>query len=211
MPKEHKEGEWLKDIKNDLNNVQRQENITISKNDLTKQIARTASWKSPGPDGIHGFWYKNFSSLHGVICTQLNQCLQNRKIPEWMTIGRTVLLMKDPLKGNEVGNYRPIACLNILWKILSGIFAQKTYDHLETMNLLPNEQKGCRKGSRGTKDQLIIDKTVLKNCKKRLTNLSMAWIDFKKAYDMVPHSWILDTLKMFGVAEIYFYYYNLGL
>ena len=118
-----------------------------------------------------------------------------------MTIGRTVLLMNDPLKGNEVGNYRPIACLNILWKILSGIFAQKTYDHLETMNLLPNEQKGCRKGSRGTKDQLIIDKTVLKNCKKRLTNLSMAWIDFKKAYDMVPHSWILDTLKMFGVAE----------
>ena len=104
--------------------------------------------------------------------------------------------MKDPLKGNEVGNYRPIACLNILWKILSGIFAQKTYDHLDTMKLLPNEQKGCRKGSRGTKDQLII----LKNCKKRLTNLNMAWIDFKKAYDMVPHSWILDSL-MFRIAE----------
>ena len=29
----------------------------------------------------------------------------------------------------------------------------------------------------------------------------MAWIDHKKAYDMVPHSWIITTLQMFGVAD----------
>ena len=29
----------------------------------------------------------------------------------------------------------------------------------------------------------------------------MSWIDFKKAYDMVPHSWILETLRMFGIAD----------
>ena len=29
----------------------------------------------------------------------------------------------------------------------------------------------------------------------------MAWIDFKKAYDMVPHSWIIECLDLFGVAE----------
>jgi hypothetical protein len=26
-------------------------------------------------------------------------------------------------------------------------------------------------------------------------NLSMAWIDYKKAYDMVPHSWIKEVAK----------------
>ena len=31
--------------------------------------------------------------------------------------------------------------------------------------------------------------------------MSMAWIDFKKAYDMVPHSWILGKLLMFGIAD----------
>ena len=51
-----------------------------------------------------------------------------------MTTGRTFLLMKDPAKGNDVGNYRPIACLNILWKIMTGIFADKTYEHLEQIN-----------------------------------------------------------------------------
>ena len=29
----------------------------------------------------------------------------------------------------------------------------------------------------------------------------MAWIDYLKAYDMVPHSWIVECLEMFGIAE----------
>ena len=29
----------------------------------------------------------------------------------------------------------------------------------------------------------------------------MVWIDYKKAYDMVPHSWIIECLDLFGVVE----------
>ena len=29
----------------------------------------------------------------------------------------------------------------------------------------------------------------------------MAWIDYKNAYDMVPHSWITECLDLFGVTE----------
>ena len=47
----------------------------------------------------------------------------------------------------------------------------------------------------------MIDKTVLKDCKKRHTNLSMAWIDYRKAYDLVPHSWVNEYMDMFGIAE----------
>ena len=76
---------------------------------------------------------------------------------------------------------------------------EKLYQHLERNGLLTDEQKGCRKGSRGTKDQLLVDKVILKNCRRRLTNLS--WIDYKKACDMVPHSWILKCLEMVGAAK----------
>ena len=72
---------------------------------------------------------------------------------------------------------------------------------MENENLLPEEQKGCRRKSRGTKDQLLIDKTILKDCRKRRTNLAMAWIDYRKAYDFVPHSWILECLDMLGIAD----------
>ena len=49
---------------------------------------------------------------------------------------------------------------------------------------MPEEQKGCRRGNRGTKDQQ--DKTMFKYCKEKRTNLSR--IDYKKVYDIFPHS-----------------------
>ena len=67
--------------------------------------------------------------------------------------------------------------------------------------MLPEEQKGCRKGSRGTNDLLYIDRAVIKEVKSRNNNLVVAWIDYKKACDMFPHSWIIECLDLFRVAE----------
>ena len=58
--------------------------------------------------------------------------------------------------------------------------------------MLPEEQKRKR-NSRGTKDQVLLDKTVLRDCKKKSTNLAMAWIDYRKAYNMIPQSWISES------------------
>ena len=46
----------------------------------------------------------------------------------------------------------------------------------------------------------MINKMILENCKKRKQNLSYAWIDYKKAFDSVPHEWILRSLKIFKVS-----------
>lgn len=34
-------------------------------------------------------------------------------------------------KGNVIWNYRPIAYLNLSWKLLIGIIAEEIYDHLK--------------------------------------------------------------------------------
>ena len=67
--------------------------------------------------------------------------------------------------------------------------------------MLPEEQKECKKRSRGTNDLLYIDRAVIKKVKSRKNKLAMAWIDYKKAYDMVPHLWIKECLELFRVAE----------
>ena len=61
--------------------------------------------------------------------------------------------------------------------------------------LLPEGQKGCRRKCQGTCDLLFIDKMI----RMRKKNLAVAWIDYKKAYDMVPHSWIVECLGMVEV------------
>ena len=102
------------------------------------------NWKSPGPDLIQGFWLKNFSSLHEKVRLQLKECLDSGFVPSWLTRGRTSLLQKDKSKGNVASNYRPITCLPLMWKLLTGVTADQIYAHLDQEKLLPQEQKGCR-------------------------------------------------------------------
>ena len=42
-------------------------------------------------------------------------------------------------------------------------------------------------------------KAVHEDSKKRRTNLAMVWIDYQKAYDSIPHSWVLRARELHGV------------
>ena len=118
-----------------------------------------------------------------------------------MTLGKTVICQKDISKGNAADNYRSISCLPLMWKLMTGTTAESIYNFLDVNDKLTVEQKRCKKESRGTKDQLLIDKTILRDCRKRHTNLGIAWIHYKKAYDIVPHSWILESLELMQVSD----------
>ena len=91
----------------------------------------------------------------------MNEYLKVGDVPGWLFEGKTILVMKESKKGTIEGNYRPIACLNLIWKLLTGIICHKTYDHLEENKPLPEEQKGSRRKCQGTKDQLAIDRCIL--------------------------------------------------
>ena len=52
---------------------------------------------------------------------------------------------------------------------MTGTVAESIYNFLDVNDKLPVEQKGSKKESRGTKDQLLIDKTILRDYRKRQT------------------------------------------
>ena len=60
-----------------------------------------------------------------------------------------------------------------MWKLLTALIADQIYAHLDQEKLLPEKQKGCRKGSRETNDLLYNDKAVIKEVKSRNKNLAM--------------------------------------
>lgn len=63
------------------------------------------------------------------------------------------------------------------------------------------QTKSFQERSQETKDHLAIDKEVMSNCRKRMAKLCMAYVDFKMAYDKVPHSRLLKCLQVFRVAD----------
>ena len=179
------QADWLNDLEENLGTIRKQETLTVTETMVEKQIKRIPNWKS-------------IKAVRPVLAALLNKALQSGYVPEWLTSGKTVLIVKGK---DKVTDCRPITCLPIMWKLLTGVICGEMCKHLNEETLLPDEQRGCRRQKRGTKDQLLIDKIVIRNCRGRLTNLAMGWINYKKASDMIPHSWILKCLKMFGVLS----------
>ena len=128
---------------------------------------------------ISHFWVKICTLLHEDLEKGYNEVMKNpQSCPAWLTKGITYLLPKSE-DTKHPQNYRPITCLPTMYEILTSIVA---------------EQKGCWRESYGGRDQLLINKMVVEEVKLRKKNLSMAWIDYRKAFDSVPYSWIEKTL-----------------
>ena len=130
------------------------------------------------------FGFKKIPSIHDRLATELNKCIQKTEIPEWMTKGKTTLIKKDPVRGTAPTNYRPIKCLPMMWKILTAHIREEIYYSLISYGIFTDEQKGSSKRTRCTEELLYIDQHIHNESKTRQKNLAMAWIDFKKAYDM---------------------------
>ena len=43
---------------------------------------------------------------------------------------------------------------------------------------------------------MIIDRMVCQDCQRGRRNLSMAWIDVRKAYDSVDHHWLSEMFSL---------------
>ena len=48
----------------------------------------------------------------------------------------------------------------------------------------------------------MLDQMITEDAKKKKRNLSMMWIDYKKAYDSIPHTWLVRILKLYKIDEV---------
>ena len=65
-----------KDVEEEMKHIQQQNDIHISVDSIMRKLKSTPNWKSPGPDGVQGYWLKNLTSIHQRLALQLNDCLQ---------------------------------------------------------------------------------------------------------------------------------------
>ena len=196
-----KDAEWLENFGRDFEYKEKQEEVEITPETIKKILREMPNWKVPCPDFIQGFWLKNFKSIQERLKGNLQKCLENGNLTMWMTKERTIPMQKDKEKSKAASNYIPITYLPLVWKLLTGEIAEEIYGFWDTNLLLRQEQKGCRRKSRGTND-LFIDKMIMREVKIRKRNLSTPWIDYKKACDMVARSWIIDCLETVGTEKI---------
>lgn len=195
----NRDANWLRDEANEANMVTPMEEPEINVTLIKQVLANAHNWKSPGSDNVHNFWYKKLTSLHSLFAKYIGDFIKNpENVPLFLTEGKTYLLPKGK-RSPDPSKYRPITCLQTFYKILTSCITVLLNAHIENENIMTEEQKGCRKGAKGCKEQLIIDSVILNHAMKKNRKLSCCYIDYQKAFDSVPHAWLLQVLKMYKI------------
>ena len=73
--------------------------------------------------------------------------------------------------------------------------------HLNEYGLMEGEQRGGKEGCSGTVDNLLIDRAVCQDSHRGRRNLSMAWVDVRKAYDSVDHAWLVEMCSLHRIPS----------
>lgn len=111
---------------------------------------------------------------------------------------RTLLIPKTEEPTADPSQYRPIACLNIAYKLFTSYVTWLVTDHVNCNELLAPEQKAIKQGREGCLEALLLDAAITCDAETRHETLCMAWIDFRKAFDSIPHKWLRKVLRAIG-------------
>ena len=118
---------------------------------------------------------------------------KNQIIKRW----RTASIYTIHKKGDEnlTGNYRGISLLDIGYKILASIMAERLSEKLEREKKLTEAQAGFRK-KRSTIELIFVLNTIIGNrLKRKRGKLYAVFVDFKKAFDMTDRKRLWEKWK----------------
>lgn len=198
--KHNSNAEWIKDEKQRHHLLEEMVVDYVTTEQVKHIISKTHNWKSPGPDKIQNFWLKRLPAVHEKLALLINECIQDpTQFPCYLANGITYLLPKGTGFRTNPANGRPITCLPTMYKIMTACINLLIYNHVTQNHIICEEQKGCCKNAKGCKEQLTIDQIILEQTTKRAKNLHCCYIDYQKAFDSVPHSWLIEVMEIYKI------------
>ena len=74
-----------------------------------------------------------------------------------------------------------------MYKIYTSFLNRFLSDHCYKNQVISPEQEAGKKAVWGSTEQLLINKAIMTEVRKKRRNLFTIWFDYKKAFDSVPH------------------------
>ena len=163
----------------------------ISEAETEETIRHLANNKGVGEDQLPGELFKtmlNEQKGFGKLATDaMNEIfVRRRPMPDEWRKTVSILLYKNKGSREDVGNYRPIALIQVVRKIYSSIVHRRLEQFLETNDVLSSAQMGFRR-DRGTAHKLVGVYAAVAIAKERKKPLHMICIDFKQAFPSTEH------------------------
>ena len=167
---------------------------------MTKRLKSLQVSKSPGPDCIHPKILKECAEeLAYPFKLLFDATLIAGKIPsKWKRAEVKPIFKKG--KKTEPGNYRPVSLTSVVCKIFESFVRDALCSHLINNDLLSSDQFGFCKG-RSCVTQLISTLYDWFEYLGQNIPVDAIYLDFRKAFDTVPHKRLLSKLQGYGIQS----------
>jgi len=173
--------------------------VIFDEETIIKHLKKLKTDKSAGPDNISPRLLKECATeISRGLHLLFSRSLEEGKLPmEWKQATVTPLFKKG--SKSDPGNYRPISLTSVVGKVMERIIRDSIMTHLDTHDLIADQQYGFRSG-RSCQLQLL---EALDKWSDHLDNgrhVDIIFLDFSKAFDTVPHRRLLSKLNAHGIT-----------
>ena len=176
----------------------RLDSIVISKRMIEKELKSLDRNKACGPDEISSWVLKECAEeLSGPLKIIFEESLSQGKLPDCWKWANIVPLYKKGSKENPL-NYRPVSLTSVVSKILERLIRKQWVDYLEENELVTQKQFGFRKGRSCVTNLLSFYTRVSESIQERDGWVDSIYLDFKKAFDRVPHRRLIWKIRNNG-------------
>ncbi|KAL0297855.1 UNVERIFIED_CONTAM: hypothetical protein Sangu_3176000 [Sesamum angustifolium] len=150
---------------------------------------------APGPDGFSSCFYKATWTVVGEdVCQAVMEFFNHGRLLKQLNATLITLIPKVqmPIK---VGDFRPISCCNVVYKIITEVMVTRM--HLILEKIIDSCQNAFVPG-RSISDNILLAQELLSGYnQKKLPPRCTVKVDLQKAYDIVEWDYLLAVLRLF--------------
>ena len=167
--------------------------------DVLKKLKSINENKASGPDGIPGKLLKTLAEeLAEPLCVLFSSSLNTGEVPDdWKSAHVTAIHKKGAT--DLAANYRPISLTSLVCKVQESIIRDCINEHLTRNGLQTEVQYGFTKG-KSCKSNLIDCMEAWTKALDKGDAIDVIYLDFRKAFDSVPHKRLLRKLDAYGIS-----------
>ena len=181
------------------NRDQIDDNINISTSEVLEQLKKLDDTKSPGYDGIHARVLLDAREKIAEYLTEIfNESWRTGTVPEdWRRANISAIYKKGPKK--DAANYRPVSLTSVCCKVMEKFVRKHLMNHILTNDLNSQKQYVFMTG-RSTTLQLLRAMDDWTEALDKNNEVDIIYLDFKKAFDTVPHQRLFRVLHQLGIG-----------
>ena len=174
--------------------------IDITYESVLKCLEHLKENKAPGDDGFAStLFIKTAKSIAVPLCKIFQSSITSGDVPlQWRQSNVTAIYKSSGR--SEPGNYRPISLTSIACKVVETLVKQQIVSHLQTNKLVRDSQHGFV-SRRSCLTNLLTFLDFVHGSIDRGQPVDVVYLDFRKAFDKVPHRRLLAKVKAHGIES----------